>query len=228
MAAGDDDVDATEKSTFRCLDAARWVVAAAVMVVIVAVTAYAFKVVFRPGTLSLSIVGGSVAVERIHSSNSSSSSQNLTFTYSLHAMNPSGRIRIYYTNIRAKLKAINSTKDDNSFLVLVLPDVALAPQSAVDTFLKMTTAARAPFQEEYFRKLGNGTSIDKAWIELNGTLVVENFSGHNMTPVASTLYYCWPIVVLGGDEDDDSGGTAGSVSNAPCTDKPPTTVPPAS
>ncbi|KQK19836.1 uncharacterized protein LOC100841492 isoform X2 [Brachypodium distachyon] len=220
MAAGDDDVDATEKSTFRCLDAARWVVAAAVMVVIVAVTAYAFKVVFRPGTLSLSIVGGSVAVERIHgsnsssSSNASSSSQNLTFTYSLHAMNPSGRIRIYYTNIRAKLKAINSTKDDNSFLFLRLPDVALAPQSAVDTFLKMTTAAKAPFQEEYFRELRNGTSIGKAWIELNGTLVVENFSGHNMTPVTSTLYYCWPIVVLGGDEDDDSGGTAGSVTES--------------
>lgn len=223
----DDDMDSTEKSTFRCLDAARWVVAAAVMVVIVAVTAYAIKTVLRPGDLSIWVDGGSVAVERTDKSNlkkpfnASIGGDNLTFTYTIRAVNPSGRIRIYFTGIKARLRGRNSSASTNTppdtFLLTNVPDMGVAPQSTMDAKLQGPDYMTLEAQKYYFEKLANGSSIEQAWLKLNGTRTVEIYSGHNLT-AEQAIYYCLPLTV-GGDQD-----VLSSTADALCTEKPPTGV----
>nr|BAK06840.1 predicted protein [Hordeum vulgare subsp. vulgare] len=209
--AKDDAADGEEKSVFRCLDAVRYVVAAVVTVLIVTVIVYAITVVFRPGNLHLGVVGGSVSVstsggERLRRPfNASFHGDNLTFSFTVRAFNPSGRVSIYYRAITAMLK---SNLSSSPFLYLKLPDMALGPQVMVDTNLLMNTFVQDTDQAYYFNLLGNGSSIDDVLIVLNGSRFDEVNSGHYTNVKEPDVYYCSHITV-GGDKEDD--GTAADV-----------------
>ncbi|KAI4973013.1 hypothetical protein ZWY2020_010444 [Hordeum vulgare] len=208
--AKDDAADGEEKPVFRCLDAARYVVAAVVTVLIVTVIVYAITVVFRPAT-SISVSSGSVSVstsggERLRRPfNASVHGDNLTFSFTVRAFNPSGRVSIYYRAITAMLK---SNLSSSPFLYLTLPDMALGPQVMVDTNLLMNTFVKVTDQAYYFNLLGNGSSIDDALIVLNGSRFDEVNSGHYTNVKEPDVYYCSHITV-GGDKEDD--GTAADV-----------------
>ena len=93
-ADGDDD---GKTSAFRCLDAARYTVAAVVTVLIVAVVVTSLKVVLRPQSLRLSVVDGAVY------STPHPASEAVTLQLNLRAENPSGRARMYFLNVTAYL-----------------------------------------------------------------------------------------------------------------------------
>lgn len=219
---GDDDGDGDEKRTtaFRCLDAGRYVVAAAVTVLIFAVIVYAVTVVLRPGDLALWIVGGSISVERNGGDTFPSAydvggnNGTLPFRFTVRAVNPSGRLRIYFTNITVTLRGRNSSSAMNPFLKLFLPDIAVAQLSTVDSNVQAIGKVTRASQEYYFKALANDSSIVDASLKLNGTRIVENYSGHNMTGERA-VYYCSRLAV--GSDDD---GTA--AVDTPCTEDQPT------
>ncbi|XBI76478.1 hypothetical protein VPH35_069710 [Triticum aestivum] len=206
-----------EKSIFRCLDAARYVVAAAVTVLIVTVIVYAITVVLRPAELYLGVVGGSVSVSVSVVGGDKPfravvNGDNLTFSLTVRAINPSGRVTIYYTGIVAKLK---SNMSSDSFLTLNLPRVALGPQSSVDITVAISTFMIVPEQGYYFKLLANGTSLDDAMILLTGTRTVEIYSS-KYKPKETVVYYCSPIAIGGGEDKDDDSTAAVDVR---CTDQ---------
>src|SRR5438045_3001183 len=92
--AADGDGDG-EKPPFRWLDAAMYVVASVVTVLIVAVIVNAIKVVLRPESLLLSVDRGTVFVKM--------ASPDLQFYLNLQEDNPSGRVRMYFVNVTAYL-----------------------------------------------------------------------------------------------------------------------------
>ena len=93
-ADGDDD---GKTSAFRCLDAARYTVAAVVTVLIIAVVVTSLKVVLRPESLRLSVVDGVVYSTPLPAS------EAVTLQLNLRAENPSGRARMYFLNVTAYL-----------------------------------------------------------------------------------------------------------------------------
>ncbi|CAM0870269.1 unnamed protein product [Alopecurus aequalis] len=203
--AAEDALDGDEKSVFRCLDGARFVVAAVVTVLIVAVIVYAITVMLRPADLYLGVVGGSVSVssgggELRRPFNANISGDTLTFSFTVRAFNPSGRVTIYYRDITAMLM---SNLSSDSFLALILPKVTLEPQAMVDTNIRINTSVLVQDQAYYFELLANGNSLDDAMIVLNGTRYEEVYSGHFTNYKVSAVYYCSPIAI-GGDKDDDS------------------------
>jgi hypothetical protein len=120
--------DDGEKSSFRWLDAARYVVSAVVIVLIVAVAAKAIQVVLRPDKLDLSVPGSSVYTRRIPSR---VEGDKLVFSFSLHVLNPSGRARMYYTNVTAYLfdnstpPATTQSPVPDSLIFFYLDDMAV-------------------------------------------------------------------------------------------------------
>ncbi|XP_037456699.1 uncharacterized protein LOC119327697 [Triticum dicoccoides] len=219
--AADDVLDGgNEKSIFRCLDAARYVVAAAVSVLIMAVIVYAITVVLRPADLYIGVLQGSVSVSvsggdnlRRPPFNASIGRGNLTFSFTVRAINPSGRVSIYYTDVEAKIKS-NMSSASSTLLRLRLPDVSLGPKSSIDSNILMNTFALVKKQVYYFNMLANGSSIDDAMIAVEGTRTVEVYSGRNVTDHVRVFYFCSPIVV-GGDKDDDSEAAV----DVQCTDQ---------
>uniref|UniRef100_A0A452XQT4 Uncharacterized protein n=1 Tax=Aegilops tauschii subsp. strangulata TaxID=200361 RepID=A0A452XQT4_AEGTS len=170
------------KSAFRCLDVARYVVAAAVSMLMVTVLVCAVKVV---------------------------------------AVNPSGRVRIYYTNPIARLRGRNSSSVMKTMLALRLPDVSVEHQSTVDINVLMNTFVLVPGQRFYFEALanGSGSSIADAFMKVNGTRIVQNiFTGQNLTS-EQAFYYCSPIVF-----DEGEYYSSAAAVNVPCTEEAPTTI----
>jgi hypothetical protein len=123
-ADGDGDGDGDGKT--RCLDVVRYTVAAVVTVLIVTVIVVAIKVVLRPQSLSLSVVGGAV------SSTPQSPANIVYLDVKLRAENPSGRARIYFLDITAYLfddktvAASSSTPDEDCFISLDPSDIVVA------------------------------------------------------------------------------------------------------
>lgn len=215
---GDDDDNDDEKATVRCLDVARYIVAATVTVLVAAVIVCAATGALRPPDAAIWVVGGSVWVSRNDSTkpfNASLYGDKLTFAYAIRAQNPSGSVRIDFTDVLAKIRAKNSSGDENGILVFRQPDLTLPPQKTVDTTLRLTTSVKFPFQEEYFKALGDGRDID-AWLEFNATRIVENYPGHNMTAEA-VAYNCSPVVVAGRVDDDGMYNGLTAQLDALCT-----------
>ncbi|KAI4986928.1 hypothetical protein ZWY2020_019558 [Hordeum vulgare] len=214
-----------KKSAFRCLDAARYVVAAAVTVLMVTVIVYAVKVVHRPDELSLWIVGGSVSVQRSSNLarpfNASVGGDSLKFTYTMRAVNPSSHVYIYYTNLVAYLRGRNSSSEMNGFLGLRLQNLAVEQQSTMDMNLMITTPMLVPLQGFYFQELANGGSIADVSLKLNGTRVARNILTGHITTSEQAVYYCTPITFRAGKDDDDDDEARVDV---PCTEDAPTTI----
>ncbi|KAL6606521.1 hypothetical protein ACP70R_042174 [Stipagrostis hirtigluma subsp. patula] len=189
-----------EKSPFRWLDAARYVVAAVVTVLIVAVIVNAIKVVLRPDSLSFSVLRGSVFARRIQQP------PTLLFDLNIRANNPSGRARMYYVNLTAYLfdrstPAWSPDPRRDSFLYFRLQDKAVQQQGRVDTMKQVNGTRGVSMEESYFDMLYNATLGDVT-MRLEGSIITEIRSGFNTTPHWIT-YYCRPLVV-GGDPDDEA------------------------
>jgi hypothetical protein len=195
--------DDEKPARFGCLDAARWAVAAAVTAAILVVIAYAVQAVLRPGELMLSIAGGHVSVVR-----NTSTQDILQLPFTLHAANPSGRVRIYYTGIMCTFSGgINgSTKATTDFLQFNIPNISVEQQSLVDSIARpYVTNNVKTMPPGYFKWLFASRAISNAILRLNGTRTVENYSGHNMTGEPGTIYYCSALTV---GSDDPEGSAA--------------------
>ncbi|KAL6861614.1 hypothetical protein ACP4OV_017314 [Aristida adscensionis] len=199
---------AGEKSTFRCLDAARYAVAAVVTVFIVAVVGNAIRVVLRPDTLRLA-AGGAV------SSTPDPASHAVLLSLTLRTDNPSDRVRMYFVNLSAYLFDSNTTAatanpGDDSFIVFPLPDLVVRQQvsTSVDSsVLGQNENMNPPFFDMLYAER---ETIAGVTLRVDGDLVTEVRSGINRTRQRS--YYCWPLVVVGGDQ-----GAAASWPDVPCT-----------
>ncbi|KAL6606526.1 hypothetical protein ACP70R_042179 [Stipagrostis hirtigluma subsp. patula] len=203
-------VAAGEKPTLRrWLNAARYAVAAVVFVLVVVVIVHAIKVVLRPDTLRLSVVGGSV------SSTPSPASGNVSLGLTLRAENPSGRVRMYLLDITLYLfdnttPASTPTPEDDSIVFFRPPAVALAQQMAADSACS-TVGTDGNMNPPYFDVLyARRDTIGDVTLRVDGRLVTEVRSGINRTQLAKFL--CFPLVVGGqGSRPDD---------DVRCTDMP--------
>ncbi|TKW19333.1 hypothetical protein SEVIR_4G013400v4 [Setaria viridis] len=186
-----------EKSGFRWLDLARYAVAAVVTVVIIAVVVHAIQVVFRPDSLTLSVLGGSVSTNSLPPATDPS----LSFSYTLRARNPSGRVRMYYFNINTFLfnSSTPATTPEPMADCLVsfqLPDMSVMQMRFTDSLIQRTVQRNPndimPFAFDALHKTGG--SIKDVTMLVNGTLVTEIRFGFNTTPRV-VKYYCRQLVV---------------------------------
>uniref|UniRef100_A0A0A8XP38 Late embryogenesis abundant protein LEA-2 subgroup domain-containing protein n=1 Tax=Arundo donax TaxID=35708 RepID=A0A0A8XP38_ARUDO len=190
-----------EKSTFRWLDAARYAVAAAVTVLIMAVIVNAIKVVLRPDSLYLSVTGGSVFTKRFPPP----PVEVLAFELRLPAQNPSGRAVMYYVDINAYIFDSNTSSSASSdpgydSIAYFKPkDIAVGQQEAVESSLHMKMTNRS-MDANYFKLLYNGGRMSDVTLRLDGNLITETF-GINKT--RQITYYCEQLLV-GGDRDDEA------------------------
>ncbi|KAG2583283.1 hypothetical protein PVAP13_6KG166824 [Panicum virgatum] len=201
-----------EKSSFRWLNAVRYVVAAAVFVLIVAVAANAIKVVLRPDTILFSVPGSSVFTRRFPRSRVEG--DKLLFSFTVRALNPSGRARMYYYNITAYFFDNTTTPatesrspSDDCLILFELGDMNVAPMQYEDT-TKVLNTTRDPdhITTSFFDKLNKPAAArinDVVTMRVDGTLVTESISGFNTTPKLTT-YYCRQLVVGLNPEDQAS------------------------
>ncbi|OEL23039.1 hypothetical protein BAE44_0015942 [Dichanthelium oligosanthes] len=191
-----------EKSRFRCLDAARYVFAAAVTVLIMVVVVNAIKVVLRPESLQLSVAGGSLSTAQLKPP----PEEVLGVELNLRAQNPSGRSRMYYLNIRAYLfdkntSASASSKPEYESIITFIPsDIAVVQQEAVDSLVSMKLKKRQ-VDPSYFGMLYNGSRFSDMTLRLDGDLITEVTSEFNKT--RPTSYYCEQLLVGGKNSDDE-------------------------
>jgi len=193
-ADGDDD---GKTSAFRCLDAARYTVAAVVTVLIVAVVVTSLKVVLRPESLRLSVVDGAVY------STPQPPSEAVTLQLNLRAENPSGRARMYFLNVTAYLfdgatPASTPTPDEDCIIFFNPTDGAVRQEMAVDLMTSVeATNDPGVMNQTYFELLyADGRVIGDMTLRVDGSLVTEVSSGFNMTRLQVT-YYCRPLLVGG-------------------------------
>ncbi|XP_066374305.1 uncharacterized protein [Miscanthus floridulus] len=191
--------DGEEKSKFRWLDAARYAVAAAVTVLIMAVIVNAVKVVLRPDSLQLSVDKGSIFTEQYP--------PQLTMELKLRAQNPSGRVRMYYVGVTGYLfdnttSASASLDPGYDSVVIFKPkDMAVVQQEALDCGLVMKVVREKQMDPSHFDVLYNGSSFSDMTLRLDGDLITEVTSELNMT--RRTTYYCEELLV-GGNGDDEA------------------------
>ncbi|CAD6337934.1 unnamed protein product [Miscanthus lutarioriparius] len=199
------DGDAAEKSPFRWIDAARYVVASVVAVLIIAVIVNAIKVVLRPESLFFSVSGGCVPMVRI---NQSSSQPMLVLQLGLRADNPAGRARMYYVGITGYLfdknvSAASLHPSSDCIVSFRVKDKVVEQKKAVVSSVNIK-ANRRTMERSYFDLLysGNGSTFFRdVTMRLDGTLITEVPSGFNASS-RRTTYYC-PQLLVGGDSSDD-------------------------
>ncbi|CAD6337967.1 unnamed protein product [Miscanthus lutarioriparius] len=188
-----------EKSKFRWLDAARYAVAAAVTVLIMAVIVNAVKVVLRPDSLQLSVDKGSIFTAQYP--------PQLIMELKLRAQNPSGRVRMYYVGVTGYLfdnttSASASLDPGYDSVVIFKPkDMAVVQQEALDCSLGMKVVREKQMDPSHFDVLYNGSSFSDMTLRLDGDLITEVTSELNMT--RRTTYYCEELLV-GGNGDDEA------------------------
>ena len=188
-----------EKSKFRWLDAARYAVAAAVTVLIMAVIVNAVKVVLRPDSLQLSVDKGSIFTAQYP--------PQLIMELKLRAQNPSGRVRMYYVGVTGYLfdnttSASASLDPGYDSVVIFKPkDMAVVQQEALDCSLCMKVVREKQMDPSHFDVLYNGSSFSDMTLRLDGDLITEVTSELNMT--RRTTYYCEELLV-GGNGDDEA------------------------
>ncbi|WVZ82826.1 hypothetical protein U9M48_030042 [Paspalum notatum var. saurae] len=207
-AAANEDGGDSEKSRFRCLDAARYVVAAAVTVLILAVIVTAIKVVLRLDSLQISVHNRSINTIPIMSPPEPEAA--LVLELQLRGENPSGRVRMYYLNITAYLfdnttsASASTDPESDSVLFFKLPkDIAVLQQEAVDSSLNTNPPVKKNMMDPlYFDMLYNGSRFSDMTLRLDGNLVTEVTSEFNRT--RPTTYYCEQLLVGGNPNDDAS------------------------
>lgn len=204
MAVGGDD----EKPKFRCLDAGRYAVALAVAVIVVVVIVHAVATVLRPADLIVRLDEGYVSVKNV-------SNTRLSFTFTLWARNPSGRVRIYFTDNLANISRPSSSssssleEDDDEFFVCKVDNFMVAQQ---DAMVVSVTSSPAHLSPDVLNKLSGGGSIGNALLKFSGSRIVENYAGQNDT-AKRVVYYC-PAITVGGEDPEDAPDVA-------CTDQQP-------
>ena len=196
----------------RWLDAVRYTVAAVVTVLIVTVIVVAIKVVLRPESLRLSVVGGFVS-----STPRPGATAAVELNVKLQAENPSGRARIYFLNITAylfdnkTLAASTADPEQDCIINFGRPDFAVAQQMAVFFVMSVLGENETTIMDpNYFGMLyTKRRTISEVVMRVDGRLVTEVRSGANTTSHLAT-YYCWPLVV--GEDEARSG------MDVPCTE----------
>lgn len=193
--------DGSEKSKFRWLDAARYAVAAAVTVLIMAVIVNAVKVVLRPDSLHLSVDKASIFTQYPPKLELA-----LVMELKLRAQNPSGRVRMYYVGVTGYLfdntTSASASSDPmyDSIAYLPLKDMAVVQLEALDSSLRLTVTRKKQMDSAYFDKLYNGSHISDMTLRLDGDLLTEVTSELNKT--RRTTYYCEELLVGGNGGDE--------------------------
>ncbi|OEL28215.1 hypothetical protein BAE44_0010767 [Dichanthelium oligosanthes] len=205
-----------ENSAFRWLDAVRYTVATVVTLLILTVIVVAIKVVLRPESLRLSVIGGSVSSTPLPGANAV-----VALRVQLRAENPSGRVRMYFFNITAylfdnvTLAASTSDPEEDCSILFNPADMAVAQQmGAVAAWDAEGVDDPGVMNPVYFDVLyRKRRAISDVAMRVDGRLVTEVRSGINRTSHLAT-YYCWPLLVGGspGDEASKSG------KDVPCTE----------
>jgi hypothetical protein len=205
-----------EKSTttFRWINVARYAVASVVTVLIATVVVIAIKMVVRPDTLIVRVVGGFISVE----TPPGLLPNHLLLQFKVKADNPSGRAVMYYYNISGYLfdkniSASTSNPQGDCFVSIQIKNKTLQQQQAVYSYTWSTVGPEI-MTPSYFYMLYHNRSarIDDVTMRIQGDLVTELLSGYNRT-ARRTTYYCSPLVVgwapttTRGAQDDDEANT---------------------
>ncbi|CAN6171606.1 unnamed protein product [Urochloa humidicola] len=201
-AAGEAAGNGEKSAGFRWLDAVRYAVAAVMTVLIIAVVANAIKVVLRPDSMTLAVLGGSVGTTR-----ASSPPPALTFYLSLRARNPSDRVRMYFFDIVVYLfdnstaATTTPTPLTDCFFSFNLENMTL-PQMEFADRMKVSYTTRDPevITPTAFDALyKTGGTIKDATMRVDGSFITEIRSGYN-TSARNVTYYCRQLVVSLYDE----------------------------
>ncbi|CAN6179664.1 unnamed protein product [Urochloa humidicola] len=209
MAMSSDEDSGDKSTTFRCLDAVRYTVATVVTLLIVTVIVVSIKVVLRPESLQLSVVGGAVSSTPLPGG---ANAAEVILDVKLRAENPSGRAHMYFFSITAylfdnKTQASTPTPDKDCFIMLQPSpdgDFAVAQQMGMISAWYVEGKNDSNVMDlSYFDMLyRERRTISDVTMRVDGSLVTEVSSMINRTHLAT--YYCWPLVVVGNPADDEA------------------------
>ncbi|AQK80056.1 hypothetical protein Zm00014a_013837 [Zea mays] len=201
MAAAGGEGDNGEKSGFRCLDAARYVAAAVVIVLIVAVVVNAIKVVARPDNISVLVLGSSVTT---HQMTTQAGKDLVSFEFTLRAVNPSGRVRLNFYDILAYIfdnstlaSATTSTPADDCSILVNTANITLKPRAYVDN-TKTVILGDDPtkIRHSFFQALNKpGGRVVGATMRVDGSLVSETGLGFSTSAPRRIVLYCRDLIV---------------------------------
>ncbi|XP_008648759.1 uncharacterized protein [Zea mays] len=176
MAAAGGEGDNGEKSGFRCLDAARYVAAAVVIVLIVAVVVNAIK----------------------------AGKDLVSFEFTLRAVNPSGRVRLNFYDILAYIfdnstlaSATTSTPADDCSILVNTANITLKPRAYVDN-TKTVILGDDPtkIRHSFFQALNKpGGRVVGATMRVDGSLVSETGLGFSTSAPRRIVLYCRDLIV---------------------------------
>ncbi|KAF8732680.1 hypothetical protein HU200_015012 [Digitaria exilis] len=192
-----------KKSRFRCIDAARYVLAFVVTLLIVTVIVIAIQVVRRPDVLHVSVAGSTIYAEKLLLLQPPTLDLSLTIL----ADNPSGRVRMYYHNISVHLfdnKTLPTTPNQDFYSMgfFGIPDIVVPQIRKVSSYVH-ANAINGSFDSNYFKFLYDDPDrqIRGVTLRLDGELVTEVSSGPKANRTVQTTYFC-DNLLLGGDPND--------------------------
>ncbi|KAE8781862.1 hypothetical protein D1007_44802 [Hordeum vulgare] len=180
-----------EHTRVRCLiDVGRYVVAAVVAALTVAVIAGAVAVSVRSDKLYIQLVNGTVS----GSVNTSASPTQVTLSLGLVSSNPSARVGIKYQGVNVTLLYHNGMP----IAWIALDGIEVGPQLARDLFVTTILDVPADVSPEFaaMMKERNGPRrVENAIMYVNGTIHTQ-ISGLNYTQGGSpTEYVCSPVTI---------------------------------
>jgi hypothetical protein len=166
-----------EKSTttFRWINVARYALTSVVTVLIAAVVVIAIKMVVRPDSLKVRVVGGFISVE----TPPGLPPNHLLLQFKVKADNPSGRAVMYYYNISGYLfdkniSASTSNPQGDCFVSIQIKNKTLQQQQAVYSYTWSTVGPEI-MTPSYFYMLYHNRSarIDDVTMRIQGNLRVQ-------------------------------------------------------
>ncbi|KAJ1257708.1 hypothetical protein BS78_10G017000 [Paspalum vaginatum] len=196
--AGEGEGEGERGCAFRWTDAARYVVASVVTVLIVVVIVDAVMV-FHHKSLYLSVPGGSVFINEVQQLR-----EDIDFVMTIRAQKPSGIARMYYINVTGYLFDSNISASASlqpgrdSIVYFPLHDMILEQQVTEDIFKTVTASKGRSIDTPYFDQLKEGRLIiEDATLRLDGTLITQAASSSdvNTTDNGTSTFYCRPLVV---------------------------------
>ncbi|KAF8662249.1 hypothetical protein HU200_056451 [Digitaria exilis] len=192
-----------KKWRFRCIDAARCVLALVVTLIIITVIVIAIQVLLRPDVLHVSVAGSTIYAQKLPLLQPPTLDLSLTIL----ADNPSGRVRMYYLNITVHLfdnKTLPTTPNQDFYSMgfFRIPDIVVPQTRKVSSYVH-SHATNGSFDSNYLKFLydDQDRQIRGVTLRLDGELVTEVSSGPKANRTVQTTYFC-DNLLLGGDPND--------------------------
>uniref|UniRef100_A0ACD5Y0B4 Uncharacterized protein n=1 Tax=Avena sativa TaxID=4498 RepID=A0ACD5Y0B4_AVESA len=170
------------------IGAGRYVVAAVVTAITVAVIARAVVVSLRSEKLYIKVTNGTVLVLGFLPNN------KVMMSVALDSSNPSGRVGISYGGVTVSLLQHNRSLITSFVIKDGITGITVGPEASWLSNTVATQDVPADVSQEFVDGMRNRTLVTDAAVHLHGTLRTQ-VSGLNYTRGHTTEFRCYPVTI---------------------------------